>query len=148
MKKAQETNSPIFFADQTFLAVENPTTERLPSVTTFDVFKNGTLYLKELVLEAAGPFQQKNVATVLQAWELLGAMPQVFPGFQQTTLRTGLLELKKRTRFIGRWEIIGQNPTILCDSAHNQAGLTVAFQRINTLNFNKLHVVTGFVNDK
>lgn len=125
--------SRIFFADQAFQAVEKPSPEKLPAITTFDVFKNGTLYLKELVLEAAGPFRQKNMATVLQA-SMLGAMSQVFP-VQEATLRTGLQQLKKRTRFIGRWEVIGQNPTILCDHAHNEAGLTVAFQRINTLNF-------------
>ena len=66
----------------------------------------------------------------------------------ETALREGLKHLKKLTRFIGRWETIGQNPAILCDSAHNEAGLAVAFKKINALKFKRLHVITGFVNDK
>ncbi len=63
-------------------------------------------------------------------------------------LRHALSQLRQLTRFIGRWQIIGQNPTVLCDSAHNEAGLRLAFEKINSLSFRQLHIVTGFVNDK
>lgn len=49
---------------------------------------------------------------------------------------------------MGRWEFLGKEPTVLVDSAHNEAGLKTAFERVNAMIFNKLHVVTGFVNDK
>jgi dihydrofolate synthase/folylpolyglutamate synthase len=49
---------------------------------------------------------------------------------------------------MGRWQIIGERPLILCDSAHNEAGLRIAFERINVMPFRQLHIVTGFVNDK
>ena len=52
------------------------------------------------------------------------------------------------TRFLGRWQIIGQRPTVLCDSAHNEAGLRLAFEKIMAMPFHRLHIVTGFVNDK
>jgi folylpolyglutamate synthase/dihydropteroate synthase len=28
---------------------------------------------------------------------------------------------------MGRWEVIGSSPAILCDSAHNEAGIAIAF---------------------
>lgn len=56
---------------------------------------------------------------------------------------------------MGRWQIISENPTILCDSAHNEAGLRLAFEAvlnvqrpISNFNSSSLHIVTGFVNDK
>ncbi len=158
LKKAREMGADIYFADQAFKVQENAADNKSPldaRTTTFNVFKQGNEYLKNLALEAAGPFQQKNLATVLQAWDLLRTMSksgkkQPFRDAFTTeiTLREGLQHLKKLTRFIGRWEIIGHKPTILCDSAHNEAGLTVAFQKINTMKFKQLHIVTGFVNDK
>ena len=44
--------------------------------------------------------------------------------------------------------MIGRAPTVLCDSAHNEAGLRLAFEKINGLAFRQLHIVVGFVNDK
>jgi dihydrofolate synthase/folylpolyglutamate synthase len=49
---------------------------------------------------------------------------------------------------MGRWQFIGDHPVILCDSAHNEAGLRSAFSRICTMPCRNLHVVTGFVQDK
>lgn len=148
LKKAGETGSAIVFADQVFRLSEKPSADTaglLPQSSQYDVFKNDLPFLQDLELETAGPYQQKNLVTALQAWDLL--RPQI-PYLNEPALRHGLKHLKSLTRFIGRWEIIGQNPTILCDSAHNEAGLKVTFAKIKTLNFKKLHIVTGFVNDK
>jgi len=148
LKKAGETGSAIVFADQVFRLSEKPSADTaglLPQSSQYDVFKNDLPFLQDLELETAGPYQQKNLVTALQAWDLL--RPQI-PDLNEPALRHGLKHLKSLTRFIGRWEIIGQNPTILCDSAHNEAGLKVTFAKIKTLNFKKLHIVTGFVNDK
>lgn len=111
----------------------------------FNIIKQGHSFLENLELDAAGPFQQKNLATLVQAWDLLRHQ---INGLDESALRTGLKNLKKLTRFIGRWEIKGGNPTILCDSAHNEAGLRLAFEKIKTMPYKNLHVVTGFVNDK
>ena len=144
-KKAREMGAPIVFADQHFQVVENDSTEWLSS--TYHTSKDGAPYLKILEVAAGGPFQSRNVATVLQAWELLGAtsLPEIS---NPQILRKGLSELRTLTRFMGRWQIIGKQPLILCDSAHNEAGLRIAFERINTMPFRQLHIVTGFVNDK
>ena len=70
------------------------------------------------------------------------------PQLNEAALRNGLENLRALTRFMGRWQVIGQHPTILCDSAHNEAGLQLAFEKIRAMPFKRLHIVTGFVNDK
>ena len=63
-------------------------------------------------------------------------------------MREGLSHIKPLTNFIGRWQVIGQNPTILCDSGHNEGGLTYVTHQLKQLIFNHLHIVIGFVRDK
>lgn len=144
-QKAKESGAPIFFADQHFEAIEGDIHDWQSN--HYRVFKNKTPYLDALEVAAAGPFQARNVATVLQAWDLLQSLdlPTV-PDVQ--ALRKGLAELQSLTRFMGRWQILGTAPTVLCDSAHNEAGLRIAFERIAKMPFHRLHLVTGFVNDK
>lgn len=140
LQKAKEMGAPIVFADQHFHAEER--SEAHWESTEYEVFKDGKKEFNALEVGAAGPFQAKNVATVLQAAAQLSLSPQ--------RVREGLKNLRKLTRFMGRWQVIGQDPIILCDSAHNEAGLRIAFQNIlqGKIQFQKLHIVTGFVNDK
>ncbi len=144
-QKARETGAPLIFADQHYEAVEQNISDWKSN--HYQVFKNKKPYLENLEVEAAGPFQARNVATVLQAWEILQSvdLPKT-PDL--TALRTGLAGLRSFTRFMGRWQVIGTQPTVLCDSAHNEAGLRIAFERILLMPFRRLHIVTGFVNDK
>ena len=180
IKKAADCGSKIIFADQQFEVLEKDSTDWTSA--TYTVFKNKKPYLQDLYVDAAGPFQKKNVVTALQAWEWLdlpmlassltskkGAPQQLVgedanKGSQQhpeaaspqlqtsnsklQTFKTGLQNLKARTRFIGRWELIGQNPTVLCDSAHNEAGLRTTLEQLSSHNFRQIHFVLGFVNDK
>lgn len=139
LKKAAETGSTIFSAQQNFRAVELPSTNWQSS--RYNVFKNGKMSLPELELDAGGPFQSKNLATTLQAFDVLKTV-------DETAIRQGLKNVRTLAKFQGRWQVIGENPTVLCDSAHNEAGLRSVFEKINSLKFNELHVVTGFVNDK
>jgi len=164
LKKAAAEGAPIVFADQHYQAVEKP--GNFWQTTVYDIFKDEKLSLENLEVDVAGPFQTKNVATVLQALEGAGPSLNLWrPGkttkptetaSNELILREALKNLRQRTKFIGRWQIIGENPTILCDSAHNEAGLRLAFETIQKhvkapkkpSENQSLHIVTGFVNDK
>ena len=151
LKKAAAMAAPIVFADQHF-NVKNLSTKHWET-SVYEVIKDGKMYLENLELDAGGPFQAKNLATVLQAMECLN-IPDT--QLRDGALRTGLQNLCKLTRFMGRWQVIGHSPTILCDSAHNEAGLRLAFEVIQQTRAmeqaetgpSQLHIVTGFVNDK
>ena len=145
---AQKNESPIYFAS------ENIDIELLDSsgfeYSTYNIqFKNPIASFKKLdnlKVNVSGDFQEKNIATVLEAVNIINH----FTTFKinENQLRDGLEHIKTLTKFIGRWQVIGQSPTILCDSGHNEGGLKYLDNQLKKLKFNNLHVVIGFVKDK
>jgi len=139
--KAVEQEAPVIFADRHYRA--EVVKEDLGR-TFFDVFRNEKLIYQNLELDAAGPYQHKNLQTVLQSVELLRESFYM----KEDQIRYGLAHLRALTRFIGRWQVIGEHPTILCDSAHNEGGLRLVAERLEKLDYDRLHMVIGTVNDK
>jgi dihydrofolate synthase/folylpolyglutamate synthase len=60
----------------------------------------------------------------------------------------GLKNIKTNTGILGRWEIIGRDPLIICDVAHNHEALSIVLNHLISMEYNKIHFVIGFVNDK
>jgi dihydrofolate synthase/folylpolyglutamate synthase len=48
----------------------------------------------------------------------------------------------------GRWQVMSRSPLTICDTAHNEAGLSMVLSQISTLNYKKIHFVFGMVEDK
>ncbi|MEO1514282.1 MAG: folylpolyglutamate synthase/dihydrofolate synthase family protein [Bacteroidota bacterium] len=144
VQTAAERRAPIVFASQQFEL------RNLASSWTglhADVWKNGKLYLKDLHLDVGGAYQQFNVRTALQALECL--RQQTFFGrLSESSIRKGLANVKSLAAFMGRWQVIGQQPLILCDSAHNEAGIRMAMTDLGKSSFPHWHIVFGMVNDK
>ncbi len=155
VEKASAQAAPIFFAEQHF--VTEVVSETLET-TLYRVTKNGTTFLPPFEAEVAGPFQQKNINTVAQVVDVLSQLPRfqdIISKKQKkahdvvAALPVALRQLRLLTKFQGRWQVIGTRPTVLCDSAHNDAGLSSVFEKIAALRAgHNLHIVTGFVNDK
>ena len=92
-------------------------------------------------------YQQNNIRTALVAIEKLNDLKVLKP-INEQAIRKALEELLTLTKFIGRWQILGQNPLLIADSAHNEAGVTLAMEQLKALAYSKLHIVMGTVNDK
>jgi dihydrofolate synthase/folylpolyglutamate synthase len=109
-----------------------------------------------------GNYQQHNIKTVLTAAEVLTRI-----GFKLTmeNVVASLAHVKSATGLRGRWDIVQQHPTIICDVAHNPAGLKEVLKQLESLNskkqepnskaenaydtsIGKKHIVIGFVKDK
>ena len=160
-EKAREVGAPIFFADQQY-KIEILEENLLNGQTRYRVHKDNQLLIDDLMVDASGPFQAKNLATVLKTVDVLQiGTPAFAPGkspVQQPNLVEspglppavvdGLGRLRTLVHFQGRWQVIGQQPLVLCDSAHNEAGLKAAFAKVQQMEFQQLHIVTGFANDK
>jgi dihydrofolate synthase/folylpolyglutamate synthase len=140
-RKAAEESAPIIFADQQY---EARLVQSGFEVSHYDIYRKGALHLEQLELNAYGEYQRKNLQAVLQAIESLHPKQLV----SENQLRAGLRELRASTRFIGRWQVLGKTPLILCDSAHNEAGISMAMQELDRLSYEKLHIVYGMVSDK
>jgi dihydrofolate synthase / folylpolyglutamate synthase len=142
---AAERQAPITFADQTLQTSYKHTAADGRAI--YDVHTpSGQPVLEGIVTDAAGPFQRYNINTAtcaIRVLDQLGQLPPLMPH-----LRRSWGDLRGLVRFQGRWQILGQRPLTLADSAHNEGGLRIAFDFIKSLTFSKLHIVTGFVNDK
>jgi dihydrofolate synthase/folylpolyglutamate synthase len=140
-KKAAEQEAPIIFADQHFRA--NLLKKDLIN-TVFDVYKDEELIYDNLYLALSGDYQIKNLQTCLQSIEHLQHHFSITPA----SIRLGLKDLRTMTQFMGRWQVLGTSPTIICESAHNEAGIEYAFRQIQEMDYQQLHIVIGTVNDK
>ncbi|SFR87792.1 bifunctional folylpolyglutamate synthase/dihydrofolate synthase [Maribacter stanieri] len=90
-----------------------------------------------------GSYQRKNVKGVL-------AVLSVLKHFNVTTvnIEIGLQRVVENTNLMGRWQQIGNEPTIICDTAHNKEGISLVLDQLKEQDFNELHIVLGFVKDK
>lgn len=143
-QKAKQEKSPIFWASQSYRAETLSSDARY---TWYDVYEAGRLKYKDVQVEAGGPFQSRNICTVMQAFTVL---QMVWPSVRWTEagLREGLKNLKKSTYFIGRWQQLGERPAVICDSAHNQDGFEAIMDRLIALPYRRMHIVAGFSADK
>lgn len=91
-----------------------------------------------------GDYQNQNKKTVLQAISLLKKHFSI----SDDAIQLGLLNVVKNTGLLGRWQQLGEYPTVICDTAHNAEGFKIVMNQINNLKFDKLHFVLGVVNDK
>ncbi|MEO8239653.1 MAG: folylpolyglutamate synthase/dihydrofolate synthase family protein [Flavobacterium sp.] len=120
LAKAEENKAPIYFASDLI-------SEVFPS-------------------DLIGDYQFHNKKTVQQTVAVLNNLNE-FKVLDEN-LKTGLLNVSKNTGLQGRWQQLGENPKIICDTAHNKHGLAVVMNQIQNEIYENLHVVLGVVNDK
>ncbi|MFH6987053.1 bifunctional folylpolyglutamate synthase/dihydrofolate synthase [Flavobacterium collinsii] len=120
MSKAKENEAPIYFASDLV-------TEVFPS-------------------DLIGDYQFHNKKTVQQTIAILNTQNKF--KISDENLKNGLLQVVKNTGLQGRWQQLGENPKIICDTAHNKHGLAVVMKQIQKEIFENLHIVLGVVNDK
>ena len=140
--KAKEKNSPIYFADQIMECRKNDTVSI--EYQDIDIYKNNTLYLKNLKYPLLGNYQKKNLATIICALDILRDKfnlkdEHVYNGLSKVVTNTGLM---------GRWQIINKKPLAIADTGHNVAGIKEVVKQLSETKFDKLHFVLSVVNDK
>ncbi|MFO7575571.1 MAG: folylpolyglutamate synthase/dihydrofolate synthase family protein [Bacteroidales bacterium] len=91
-----------------------------------------------------GDYQKHNLVTLYQAMEII---PHQFRPKKEHLLR-GISSTVSSTGLQGRWQILRQDPLVICDTAHNMEGLTYVLNQLRGVRYDRLHIVMGFVNDK
>ena len=87
----------------------------------------------------------KNILGVLAVTELLCKKHY---HIDEDAVTLGLSDFQKLTHFKGRWQVIYKKPLTICDTGHNIAGINEIIKEINKLQYRKLHIVWGMVDDK
>jgi dihydrofolate synthase / folylpolyglutamate synthase len=91
-----------------------------------------------------GDYQEQNIKTVLQTIQLL----QSHFNINEAHIQLGLKNVVQNSGLLGRWQILKQQPFVVCDTAHNSHGLKIVLNQIQQHSFETLHIVLGVVDDK
>ncbi len=143
---ARRCLSPLFFADQSVRILPGP---RQGHHASYTIHQDGQPTELPVSLEHLGEYQQYNLATV---WKTLSVFSShcdhLLDPARPLRIREGMARLKSLTGFIGRWELLQENPRVICDSAHNEAGIRQVLNALSRMSYRQLHIVFGTVNDK
>ncbi len=141
--KATEMESPLILASNKLQATMGGSSDDGGRV--FNVFKCGEPYMTGLKCAQSGKYQEKNIVTAIAAIEQLQLQ-----GLRITrqNIYDGFSNVNRNTGFYGRWQVLGSEPLIICDTGHNPAGLTYTVEQIMLQPCRTLRMVVGFVADK
>lgn len=140
---AEQKNAPLFFAEENFIAEY---IEPAGNLLLCNIKNIQTGVTEKLRLGLPGSYQSKNACTVLAA---IAQLKKTGLSISEVALHQGLEEVTEMTGLKGRWEILGNHPTVIADVAHNKDGIQqVVTHLFNTYPSAELHFVLGFVKDK
>src|SRR5690606_1089510 len=77
-----------------------------------------------------GYYQEKNIKGVWACIQELTAFE-----ISQAHISRGLGNVVRNTGLMGRWQILGKDPLVVCDTAHNKEGLTYVVKQIQGQRF-------------
>ena len=137
VKKAKTEGAPITFAE------EQPAitcVKRENDFLQIDTHDYGTI-----IGELSGECQTKNANTVLTA---INWLKQFGVKITNEAVINGFRNVCEISGLMGRWMIVGHNPRVVCDTGHNVGGIKYIVNQLKKENYNTLHIIIGFVNDK
>lgn len=145
--KAAEVGAPITFAQDS------------PMLDAVRFTEDGRLEVSsriagDFISPLGGEYQVENINTVLHAVEMLRG---IGVEISRDALKSGLENVVESTGLMGRWMITLQQPLTICDTGHNEAGVTHTMHQLRNVWEAKsarseepvtLRLVIGFVSDK
>ena len=142
LAKAAEMEAPIVFADQIWKVDKRQNYENA-GVARFEVEYKGNT--QELDFGLLGDYQRYNLPGILEA---VVQMKSQGWKISDQSLKTGLAQVTQLTGLKGRWQILGEKPTIIADTGHNEPGIRQILAQLETYSFVQLWMVIGMVQDK
>ena len=137
LKKAQQENAPIVFAEETM--------DNFKSEKTSDGWVLNNDSYQNLKNELGGWVQNKNARTVLTSIHELLKLDYKIPN--QAVYR-GFANVVELTGLMGRWQTLQQKPRVVCDTGHNEHGIRYIVKQLAIENYETLRIVFGMANDK
>lgn len=95
--------------------------------------------------ELMGIYQEENRKTACMS---IKKLQELGWNISDENMAQGFMHVTRNTGLLGRWQVLGQKPTIIADVAHNEDGIIQVVKQLKTLSYNHLHFVLGMVNDK
>jgi dihydrofolate synthase/folylpolyglutamate synthase len=136
LEKAEKEKAPIIFAEDLV---------SLKGSSPFDVYMSSDLIINQLSPQLQGIYQKKNLPGVLA---VISELKKLGFSISNNHIRHGIENVESSTGLKGRWQKLQDYPTIICDTAHNEAGVLEIVKQIDQQKFGQLHMVWGMVKEK
>ncbi len=146
--KAQELNAPIEFAEDYNEVIS---AECIPGGgMLYHTRNNGDLHG-----DLSGSYQEKNMNTSLAAvYQLVrsGYLCECQKPHNLEKSRKEMLyainHVAEMTGLMGRWQVMQQNPKVVCDTGHNVGGWQYLSKQLEQQQCQQMHIIFGMVSDK
>ena len=120
--KAEEVGAPLYFASDEMADAELPN------------------------CEMKGYYQDKNRRTVLTAIRELRNSGKF--DISDEAIVEGFAGVCRLTGIMGRWQMLAENPRVICDTGHNEAGIQFVVNQLLHEKYTNLRIIIGMVSDK
>lgn len=140
---AEERGSAITYADREWEVVDS---ELSGDYVRYYIQRPRDGRTQILDLDLVGSYQRKNIITARTAVSIL--RHQTHLNISTRALVEGVRSVVATTGLMGRWQRLGANPSVFCDTGHNAHGLKEVVAQIAAQNYKRLYMVVGMVSDK
>lgn len=140
--KAHEVEAPILFAEDN----KEVLSSEFSDLYGYKLRHYTTRCFGDIYGELTGECQIKNANTILCA---LHSLSKIF-SVTHEDITYAFEHVCEMTGLRGRWQILQEHPTIICDTGHNTGGWQYLAHQLTQIatSGNKLHIVFGMASDK
>ncbi len=146
---AKEKNAPIYYCDDMLevLVLED---EISSTKLKIDFLENNieNWELNTLISDLNGPFAKNNIKYAISIASILTKYHKSLFTISHENVIKGLSNIKKNTKYIGRWHVVSQSPLFVADGAHNYGAIKQTLKYIEDKDYSQLHIIIGIVGDK
>ncbi|PKB41901.1 dihydrofolate synthase/folylpolyglutamate synthase [Cellulophaga sp. RHA19] len=120
-----------------------PIFEEIANLKNAPIFFADSILVKTYKTSLLGNYQQKNIKGVLATLKQLKEFT-----ITNSAIEKGLLNVVENTGLMGRWQLLQEQPRVICDTAHNKEGLSLTIKQLEAQKYESLFIVLGVVKDK
>jgi dihydrofolate synthase / folylpolyglutamate synthase len=143
--KAEMEEAPLLFAQDNFEVRNIDFAGTHKGKLVMDIYRNGFPYIKGLRSPLTGLYQIENIVIIMQ---VVQEMIRMGYDIRKNHIIKGINDVIRQTGLMGRYQILDRQPLVICDTGHNQDGLRMVMQQLQSETFDRMHFVLGVVGDK
>ena len=88
-------------------------------------------------------YLNKNIHTSIETCKLLN-----LENLNNEIIKRGIKNITLNNSLFGRWSLVNNNPRVIFDSAHNEAGFISVSNELSKISYDKLYILLSFVKGK
>ena len=145
VKRAEELSASLYFAQQQCRVLEQSVGDDMQRFVLQRDRDNAKFDVK---LDLMGEYQYNNLITASAALDVLDKLTPLT--ISRRAYLEGLQSVSRSTSLAGRWQVLSEEPYMVCDTGHNAHGIKYVAKQLQGLaeRYSKLYCVVGFAKEK